>query len=125
MIIDISFPYAFGPPDRMKVQGGVVRIAQEKGHLFVHFIPNFRRESLIVFLEGAEERKFWETHDPSDYLDWSKAERVLFPNLKLSTQSISIRLPVSLLEQIKIEANKRDVPYQSLIKVWLAEKVHS
>lgn len=79
-------------------------------------VPEFKSE--------AEERLFWETHDSADYLDWSKAERVRFPNLKLSTQSISLRLPVSLLEQIKIEANKRDVPYQSLIKVWLAEKVH-
>ena len=75
------------------------------------------------FTSEAEEREFWKTHDSTDYLDWSKAMRVRFPNLKLSTQSISIRLPVSLLEQIKIEANKRDVPYQSLIKVWLAEKV--
>jgi predicted DNA binding CopG/RHH family protein len=78
-------------------------------------VPKFKSE--------AEEREFWETHDSTEYLDWSKAERVRFPNLKLSTQSISIRLPISLLEQIKIEANKRDVPYQSLIKVWLAEKV--
>ncbi|MBI5075807.1 MAG: BrnA antitoxin family protein [Nitrospirae bacterium] len=75
-------------------------------------------------LQPFQEREFWKTHDSTDYLDWSKAERVRFPNLKLSTQSISIRLPVSLLEQIKIEANKRDVPYQSLIKVWLSEKVH-
>ena len=79
-------------------------------------IPKFNSE--------AEECKFWETHDSTDYLDWSRAERIRFPNLKLSTQSISIRLPVALLEQIKIEANKRDVPYQSLIKVWLAEKAH-
>jgi len=79
-------------------------------------IPEFKSE--------AQEREFWKTHDSTDYLDWSKAERVRFPNLKLSTQSISIRLPVSLLEQIKIEANKRDVPYQSLIKVWLSEKMH-
>lgn len=78
-------------------------------------IPAFKNE--------AEERKFWETHDSTDYVDWSKAQRVRFPNLKPSTQSISIRLPVSLLEQIKIAANKRDVPYQSLIKMWLAEKV--
>lgn len=78
-------------------------------------VPKFKSE--------AEEREFWETHDSTEYLDWSKAERVRFPNLKLSTQSISLRLPISLLEQIKIEANKRDVPYQSLIKVWLAEKV--
>ena len=71
----------------------------------------------------AEERKFWETHDSTDYIDWSNAERVRFPNLKPSTTAISIRLPLGLLEQIKIAANKRDVPYQSLIKMWLAEKV--
>jgi predicted DNA binding CopG/RHH family protein len=78
-------------------------------------IPNFRSE--------AEERKFWETHDSTDYVDWSKAKRVQFPNLKLSTQSISLRLPQGLLDRIKVAANKRDVPYQSLIKVWLTEKV--
>jgi predicted DNA binding CopG/RHH family protein len=78
-------------------------------------VPSFRSE--------AEERKFWETHDSTDYVDWSKATRARFPNLKPSTKSISLRLPLGLLEQIKVEANKRDVPYQSLIKVWLAEKV--
>ena len=78
-------------------------------------IPDFRTE--------AEEREFWESHDSTDYVDWSKAQRVRFPNLKLSTQSISLRLPKALLERIKIAANKRDVPYQSLIKVWLAEKI--
>ncbi len=76
-----------------------------------------------AFKNEAEERRFWETHDSTDYVDWSKATRARFPNLKPSTQAISIRLPVSLLEQIKIAANKRDVPYQSLIKMWLAEKV--
>jgi predicted DNA binding CopG/RHH family protein len=74
-------------------------------------------------LTEKSKRKFWETHDSTDYIDWSKAERVRFPNLKPSTTAISIRLPLGLLEQIKIAANKRDVPYQSLIKVWLAEKV--
>jgi predicted DNA binding CopG/RHH family protein len=78
-------------------------------------LPSFKTE--------AEERKFWETHDSTDYVDWSKAERVRLPNLKPSTTAISIRLPLALLEQIKIAANKRDVPYQSLIKMWLAEKV--
>jgi len=78
-------------------------------------VPRFRSE--------AEERAFWESHDTADYFDLSKAERVRFPNLKLSTQSISLRLPQSLLERIKVAANKRDVPYQSLIKVWLTEKV--
>ena len=80
-------------------------------------IPKFRSE--------AEERRFWETHDSSDYVDWSKAERVRLPNLKPSTTSISLRLPVSLLDRIKVAANKRDVPYQSLIKPWLADKTGS
>jgi predicted DNA binding CopG/RHH family protein len=75
------------------------------------------------FASEAQERKFWETHDSADYVDWNKAKRARFPNLKPSTTAISLRLPVSLLEQIKVAANKRDVPYQSLIKAWLAEKV--
>jgi predicted DNA binding CopG/RHH family protein len=78
-------------------------------------IPKFRNE--------AEERAFWQAHDSTDYVDWSTAQRMRFPNLKPSTKAISLRLPVSLLDRIKIEANKRDVPYQSLIKTWLAEKV--
>jgi predicted DNA binding CopG/RHH family protein len=80
-------------------------------------------KSVPSFKSEAEERKFWETHDSTDYVDWSKAARVQLPNLKPSTTAISIRLPLDLLEQIKIAANKRDVPYQSLIKIWLAEKV--
>jgi len=75
------------------------------------------------FANEAEERKFWEAHDSTDYVDWSKAQRVRFPNLKLSTTAISLRLPQGLLDRIKVAANKRDVPYQSLIKVWLAEKL--
>jgi predicted DNA binding CopG/RHH family protein len=82
-----------------------------------------RSKSIPIFKNEAEERKFWETHDSTDYVDWSSAERVRLPNLKPSTTAISIRLPSGLLEQIKIAANKRDVPYQSLIKMWLAEKV--
>jgi predicted DNA binding CopG/RHH family protein len=78
---------------------------------------------LPAFANEAEERKFWETHDSADYVDWRKAERARFPNLKPTTTAISLRVPVSLLERIKIAANKRDVPYQSLIKAWLAEKV--
>ena len=76
-----------------------------------------------AFRDEAEERRFWERHDSSGYVDWSRAERVRLPNLKPSTRSISLRLPVGLLERLTIEANKRDVPYQSLIKTWLAEKV--
>jgi predicted DNA binding CopG/RHH family protein len=75
------------------------------------------------FASEADERKFWETHDTEGLVDWRRAQRVRFPNLKPSTKSISLRLPLGLLEQIKVEANKRDVPYQSLIKIWLAEKV--
>jgi predicted DNA binding CopG/RHH family protein len=82
-----------------------------------------KRKPIPAFRSEAEERKFWETHDSTDYVDWSTARRVRFPNLKPSTTAISLRLPISLLEQIKVAANKRDVPYQSLIKMWLAEKV--
>ena len=78
-----------------------------------------------AFENEAEERGFWESNDSTDYVDWSKAERVRFPNLKPSSKSISLRIPVDLLERIKIAANKRDVPYQSLIKIWLSEKVDS
>lgn len=81
------------------------------------------RKPVPAFKNAAAERRFWETHDSADYLDWSKAERVRLPNLKPSTTTISLRLPVPLLERIKVAANKRDVPYQSLIKTWLAEKV--
>ena len=72
---------------------------------------------------GAAERRFWESRDSTPYVDWSKAERVVFPNLKPSTRSISLRLPLPMLERIKAEANSRDVPYQSLIKIWLEEKL--
>jgi predicted DNA binding CopG/RHH family protein len=78
-------------------------------------VPRFRNE--------AEERKFWETHDTADFFDLSKAQRVSFPNLKLSTTAISLRLPQGTLDRLKVAANKRDVPYQSLIKVWLEEKL--
>jgi len=72
------------------------------------------------FGSEAEERAFWESHDTADYFDLSKAQRARFPNLKLSTTAISLRLPQGLLDRIMIAAN---VPYQSLIKVWLAEKL--
>jgi predicted DNA binding CopG/RHH family protein len=80
-------------------------------------------KSVPRFASEAEERKFWETHDTADYFDLSKAQRVSFPNLKLSTAAISLRLPQGTLDRIKVAANKRDVPYQSLIKVWLEEKL--
>ena len=80
-------------------------------------IPRFENE--------AEERKFWESHDSADFLDWSLARSVTLPNLKPTTKTISIRLPQHLLDSIKAAANSRDVPYQSLIKVWLQEKLDS
>ena len=79
-------------------------------------------KTIPKFRSTRAERKFWETHDTTQYLDWSQAQLVRFPNLRPSTKSISLRLPVDLLERIKVEANRRDVPYQSLIKVWLDEK---
>src|SRR3989338_99050 len=77
-------------------------------------IPSFKNED--------EEREFWATHDSTDYIDWSKAEPVVFPNLKPSTKAISLRLPEPLLARIKPLANAKDVPYQSLLKIFLAEQ---
>lgn len=77
------------------------------------------------FANEAEERAFWETHDSTEYLDWSKAEKIVLPNLKPTTRTISLRLPQHLLDSLKAAANARDVPYQSLIKVWLQEKLRS
>lgn len=80
-------------------------------------IPEFQTE--------AEEQAFWETHDSTEYVDWKAAKAVVLPNLKPTTQTISLRLPQHLLDTIKAAANARDVPYQSLIKVWLQEKAES
>ncbi|MFO7870564.1 MAG: BrnA antitoxin family protein [Kiritimatiellia bacterium] len=80
-------------------------------------IPKFKTE------EG--ERKFWAKHDSTEYVDWSKAKRAVFPNLKPSTKTISLRLPEPMLEELKLLANKRDVPYQSLLKLFLAERIDS
>lgn len=80
------------------------------------------RKVAPAFKSEAEERDFWEVHDSSGYVDWRRAAAVRLPNLKPSTQTISLRLPLMLLERIKIEANRRDIPYQSLIKAWLSER---
>jgi predicted DNA binding CopG/RHH family protein len=84
---------------------------------------NKKPSTVRKFKSEAEERAFWEANDSSELVDWSKAQRVNFSNLKPSTQSISLRLPLHLLERIKVAANARDVPYQSLIKIWLEEKL--
>jgi predicted DNA binding CopG/RHH family protein len=81
------------------------------------------RKSVPEFRSEAEEGAHWEREDSTAHLRWRRAKNVRLPNLQPSTTAISLRLPVSLLEEIKIAAHKRDVPYQSLIKMWLAEKV--
>jgi predicted DNA binding CopG/RHH family protein len=80
-------------------------------------------KKLPKFSNEVEERDFWAVHDATEYLDLSKAEEVVFPNLKPTTRSISLRLPVALIDRLKTLANKKDVPYQSLLKVLLSEKV--
>src|SRR5260221_7591581 len=81
------------------------------------------RKAVPTFSSEAEERKFWETHDTSPFVDWGTARVAVFPNLKPSTETISLRLPAALLTELKALANKPDVPYQSLLKVFLAERV--
>ena len=78
-------------------------------------IPEFKNED--------EEREFWKAHDSTEYLDWHEAERAVFPNLKPSTKTISLRLPESMLAELRQLANKRDIPYQSLIKTFLRERI--
>lgn len=79
-------------------------------------IPKFETED--------EEREFWATHDTTEYLDWSNAERAVFPKLKPATKTISLRMSESMLNELKLLANKMDVPYQSLIKVYLRERIN-
>ena len=76
-----------------------------------------------VFKNEDEEREFWATHDSTEYMNWNRAERVTFSNLKPSVEKISLRLPKSMLEELKLLANKRDIPYQSLLKIFLAERI--
>ena len=81
-------------------------------------------KAIPEFASEQEEQRFWEQHDSSEYVDWNKARQVVLPNLKPTTKTISLRLPQHLLDSIKSAAHSRDVPYQSLIKVWLQEKLH-
>ncbi len=78
-------------------------------------IPKFKSED--------EERTFWATHDSTEYINWKKAKKVMLSNLKPSLKSISLRLPESMIEELKLLANKKDVPYQSLLKIFLAERI--
>lgn len=81
------------------------------------------KRAIPRFASEDEERRFWATHDATDYFDWSRAAHATFPNLRPTTTSISIRLPVSMLEELKALANAQDVPYQSLMKVFLSERL--
>ena len=78
-------------------------------------IPKFKNED--------EEREFWASHDSTEYINWKQAKRVILPNLKPSVKKISLRLPESMLEELKLIANKKDVPYQSLMKIFLSERI--
>jgi predicted DNA binding CopG/RHH family protein len=78
-------------------------------------IPKFKSEKA--------ERAFWAVHDSSDYVDWSKAKKAVFPNLRPTLKSISLRLPESMIDELRVLANKRDVPYQSLLKMFLSERI--
>ncbi len=80
-------------------------------------IPKFKNES--------EERLFWQQHDSKEYIDWSDAKVEVLPKLKPSTKTISIRLPEAMIDELKVLANKRDVPYQSLLKMFLSERIDS
>jgi len=82
-----------------------------------------RKKKIPRFETEDEEREFWATHDSTHYIDWRKAKRVRFPELKPSEKSISIRMPKFLIEDLKLLANRRGIPYQSLMKELLAEKV--
>ena len=78
-------------------------------------LPKFKNED--------EEREFWASHDSTEYVDWKDASPVVMPKLKPSLKTISLRLPEAMLEELKLLANKRDVPYQSLLKIFLAERI--
>lgn len=83
------------------------------------------KKKIPIFKSEVEERRFWQNHDSSEYIDWNEAEDVVLPRLKPSTRKISIRLPESMIEELKVLANKRDVPYQSLLKIFLSERINS
>lgn len=82
-----------------------------------------KREPIPEFQSEDEEREFWATHDSTDFVDWSRAEPVQYPNLKPTLKTISLRIPETLLNELKLMANKRGIPYQSLLKLFLSERV--
>jgi predicted DNA binding CopG/RHH family protein len=81
------------------------------------------KKKIPTFKSEEEERGFWAREDSAEYIDWTKAKRAVFPHLKPSLKTISLRLPASMIEELKILANKKDVPYQSLMKLFLSERI--
>ena len=81
------------------------------------------KKKIPKFSSEDEEREFWATADSTNYIDWKKGRRMLFPRLRPSLKTISLRLPEMMLEELKLLANKRDVPYQSLLKIFLSERL--
>ena len=86
-------------------------------------MPSTKKKQVPEFQTEDEERKFWAQHDSTEFVDWASASRRKLPNLKPTLRTISLRLPVSMIEDLKVLANKQDVPYQSLLKVFLAERL--
>jgi len=84
---------------------------------------NMKNNKIPKFKSEDEEREFWASHDSSEYIDWAKGKRVILSHLKPSVRNISIRLPEIMIEELKLLANKKDVPYQSLMKIFIAERV--
>ncbi len=81
------------------------------------------KKTIPKFKDEEKEREFWATHDSTEYIDWNSGEELLLPNLKPSIKTISLRVPESLIEELKFLANKKDVPYQSLLKIFLEERI--
>ena len=86
-------------------------------------MPSTKKKPVPEFKSEDEEREFWDKHDSTEFVDWQSAQRRKFPNLKPTLRTISLRLPVAMIEDLKVLANKKDVPYQSLLKVFLAERL--
>jgi predicted DNA binding CopG/RHH family protein len=86
-------------------------------------MPSTKKKPVPEFKSEEEEREFWDKHDSTEFVDWQSAQRRKFPNLKPTLRTISLRLPVAMIEDLKVLANKKDVPYQSLLKVFLAERL--
>ena len=84
---------------------------------------NHMKKRIPKFVSEDKEREYWAKQDSTEILNWDKAKKVVLPNLKPSTKTISLRLPESMLEELKLLSNKRDVPYQSLLKIYLSERI--